>query len=1458
MPTETIFLYDAILDKTARDGGQTVMRCYGLNKRGETTCLKLDDFTPYVYVELPLKTTDHKSIVWTTATMMSVADKLFFELGQHQFRRPPKATWKKKLYSAQTSTGGTSNTFPFLFLKFCSKVSIWVLKRKLLKPLITRVGTVRLKVHEESASEFLQFLCCNPVRNVPSVGWIDFEYSARQIVHDPDAKETRAENEYEIGYKQIYKHEGDLKDVVGNPYCLSFDIEVNSSVPSRMPDSKEPGDAIFQISCVFFRAASDQDRKEILLTLGNPYNDVVGLEVEIRRFPSECLLLEGWSKMINDENPNVIMGYNILGFDLPYMIGRAELCMVDTFFHTGMHRWNRCETKEISWNSSAYKNQKFEFLEMEGRVIIDLLVLVKKDFNFFNNFKLSTVATHFLGATKDPLDHKGIFKCYREGIVKKSDGTYSRKARNAMSVVGKYCMVDSRLVRDIAVKIQTWIGMCEMAKVCNVPLFHLVVKGQQVKVFSQIYRFCARNNIVVESDGYKAAANERYVGAYVFQPKPGVYDNIVPFDFKSLYPTTIIAYNICPSTMVKNPRIPDDKCHVIEWEDHVGCSHDPKVQEVQQMTQRIDMEEKELRVLRTQVKKCLVREFYPKGVKLTKAIRKGAKKARDRKQSRLKREIARRVDALKPYRERRANAQKGIKKHVMCAKRRYRFLKEPKGVMPTVLQNTLDARSKTRKEIKLIKQSILKLQSDRRLDEPVGKETLDLEMLQSILNQRQLAFKICANSLYGALGVREGYLPFMPGAMCTTAMGRKNNILAANTIVDKWKGKLVYGDSVTGDTPVMVKHASGMVNIVTIETLANGDYEPYEQFKSGQSNRREKQQAKVNVQVWTDGVWADVNRVIRHKTKKRIFRVLTHAGCVDVTEDHSLLDAAGRKLKPVDAKIGQELLHAFPTEFCSDCKDISTEEAFVMGFFFGDGSCGDYKCPSGRKRSWALNNSNLEYLNEAQHCLQKCEPSLGWKVLDTIKSSGVYKLVPQGNVKYIVEKYRPLFYDKDKHKKVPMCILNAPDEVRAEFVRGYRVADGTKKGPQRADCKGKIGCQGLYYLFCSLGENVSINTRESKPDVFRLTSTRGKFRKNPIAIKKIIDLGYNAEDEFVYDIETTEGRFFGGVGRLILKNTDSSYCFFPHIKGKTREEHASKLWKYCNDVGREVTKLYPSPMELEFEETIYSRFLILSKKRYMYNEMDEGGLVAGKVGNKGVLLSRRDNCDAVRKIYSALVQKIFDKVSKNDVLGWLSDQILDMLRGLVPPRQFVVTKSVGSTGNLPLAIQYSVNGTASWQPKVENGKALIGDYKIPLLSKNAVERARQLKLKNAEDELSYYINALPAHVSLAVKIRSRGIRVEPGSRLEYLITRGSGHKAKLYQKVEDIEYFEKHSRVLHIDYLYYLKSLSRSVDEVLNAAYATSDGGCKKDFTKGLYELHLNRTRLMKEIRPPPPSFTFV
>ena len=77
-------------------------------------------------------------------------------------------------------------------------------------------------------------------------------------------------------------------------------------------------------------------------------------------------------------------------------------------------------------------------------------------------------------------------------------------------------------------------------------------------------------------------SDEHYTGATVFPPVPGAYDIVVPFDFNSLYPTTMIAYNIDYSSLVDQKDIDDglisdSDCNKIEWEDHVGCEHDTMV-----------------------------------------------------------------------------------------------------------------------------------------------------------------------------------------------------------------------------------------------------------------------------------------------------------------------------------------------------------------------------------------------------------------------------------------------------------------------------------------------------------------------------------------------------------------------------------------------------------------------------------------------------------------------------------------------------------------------------------------------------------------------------------------------------------------------------------------------------------------------------------------------------------------
>ena len=1438
--TGNMFTYAYYVDERAEE--RNTIRVYGLDEENNSVCVTIDDLPTLVVIELP---TDRK-FIWTRHAAEKQLGKFIKEKMGKQQPIDLIFALRKKLYSAQTRSDGSPNLFPILYCKFSSKKHMYRLKTILSQPIdvYKLPKKLRLKLHHHNADEILQLVSC---RNMPTAGWV--KYAGKSIKHP----KTLASTEVLCKYKQI---RGCDKNENVNPLIMSFDIEAYSHLPAKFPNANHPEDKVFMISCVFFRNNGKGFTREVLLTMGKPRDEDVGAECIC--FPTEGSLIEGFSQIIRHENPQVITGWNILGFDIEYLIKRSHYTGdFDGLALSGMHReFGPRKAKEVKWKSSAYRTQKFQFIDWEGRVIVDLLPFVKRDHKL-NNYKLDTVSKHFLGGGgKEDLTPKELFECYEKGIKDKSK-VNTEYARKRVGVAGKYCMVDSRLVAHLFRKTDAWTGLTEMATTCNVPMFDLIVRGQQKRVFSQVYKYCWDNNIIVESEGYKAQDNERYVGAHVFPPKPGLYKNVIPFDFASLYPTIIIAYNIDYSTLVTDPNIPDRLCNVIEWDDHQGCEHDKKVQRVKALTLLIDEKEKEMKKMRKHRDSLRIVDFIPgykPKTKYSKSLRAASRIMRDREKRKINKQLEKMTRELKPYREERADEKKGIPKMQMCAHRKYRFLKEPKGVIPTVLQNLLDSRKETR---------TLKNKLEKTLDSLSEQEAEELRVRINVLEQRQKAKKVCANSMYGAMGVRDGYLPFMPGAMCTTAMGRRNNILAANTIVKKWGGKLIYGDSVTGDTPIMVKYPNCTVDIVTIETLAKSDYEPYDQFKAGQSNRRDKQQAKVDVQVWADGRWANVNRVIRHKTKKRIFRILTHTGFVDVTEDHSLLDASGRKLKPVDAKIGQELLHAFPVEFCSDCKDISAEEAFAMGLFFGDGSCGDYTCPSGRKRSWALNNSNLDYLNEAQQCLEKCEPTLGWKVLDTIKSSGVYKLVPQGNVKYIVEKYRALFYDKDKYKKVPMCILNAPVEVRREFVRGYRVADGTKTGSQRADCKGKIGCQGLYYLFCSLGENVSINTRESKPNIFRLNSTGGKFRKNPIAIKKIIDLGYNDENEFVYDIETTRGRFSGGVGSLILKNTDSEYIFFPDVKGKTHAETASLLWDHAEKVAADVTKLYPPPMKLEFEEAIYHKFFILSKKRYMYKKMLRDGVVSKKLGHKGVLLSRRDNSNVVRDLYNTLVSDICDDASFSEISGWLVEQVLEMFRRQVSTDKFVITKQIGGVGSLPLLtdnkgvgenwVRKLESGYGNESPemleKLKEGKVIIGDYSIPILSKDPVERARQMKLKSARDSVEYYTNSLPAHVSLSMKMRARGIRVDDGTRLEHLVTMAGGHTDKLFSKVEDIAYFKRHSQFLKIDFLYYLKHMTKPVDQVLNAAFR--ENPVAKNFMTALYKHWIKRQSLIQSLDSP-------
>ena len=1578
--TGKMFSYAYHIDRIETES--TSMRIYGLDEKNRSVCLRVREFTPFVVVELPKLT---GGLRWDSRIVNTILKpRIDKDLRKC---KPMKSSliWRKKLYCAQTKLNGKPNNYPFLWCSFAVKNHIWELKKLLFKPLIVYIDgqrhSLNLKVHEDNADEILQLTC---VKNIPTAGWVSFRGDV------PAMPQTSAEVEVVSNYRQLKPHKSDLSV---NPLIMSFDIEAYSHNPGKFPNANHPEDKVFMISCVFFRNNGCDLTREVLLTLGNPVDKEVG--AECLRFKTEGALIAGFSRIIQEMNPQIITGWNILGFDIEYLIVRSKITGdFNELTMAGMHNTRGVrKVSEVKWKSAAYKTQEFQFLDWEGRVLVDLLPVIKRDHKL-DNYKLDTVGKHFLGgAGKEDLTPQELFKCYDLGIKdRKSRDT--PLARRSVSRAGKYCMVDSVLVAKLFRKADTWLGLSEMANTCNVPIFDIVIRGQQKRVFSQIYRFCNKNNIVVQSDGYKAAENERYVGAYVFPPKPGVYDNIVPFDFASLYPTTIIAYNICYSTLVKDPKVPDYKCNVVEWEDHLGCEHDPKVKRYNQLTNLIVSKEKEMKKLRVKRDNMRIVDFIPgyaRGKKYDKLLKEGAKRMRDRERKKINSRLIAMTKNLKPYREERTDVKKGIPKMHMCAKYRYRFLKEPKGVLPTVLVNLLDSRKKTRAEKKVLEKNLDSLENEKKNE---------MKVLINVLEQRQKAKKVCANS-----------------------------VGATTPIPCKHKGQFVYK---------------------TIEEISKGDWKRI-------NDEQEVSLPIDDLLVWSDKGFTKPNFVMRHPQDSPLVRVITHTGMVEATNDHSLLKPCGTEVKPRDLSIGDRLMHhPVPLPDDTPCKpflrsitddvirnyELCTSEermAFVDGLFIAEGTCATWGVRQKAKSSWIIYNSDKSLLDRACDLLSQLVPPTKntFKVVlypSNANQKGkkyMYHLVARGSIKDLCEEYRSRLYDSRGHKRVPDYVLTSALSVRKAFFLGYYSGDGArfKKTGVVLQQKGHRCNAQLVYLARSLGYKISVDYNEKASNLvsriqcssklrlskkktsikrmytaplpdpikdltpveimnnqpIKLSGGKSEYRRITLVcerlprqklldslddaiekaarirncyatdyntktkkitlvkyccgrshcallrnVKKGMPCAYKRQGwcdcdcvcekkyndvpvyqktqpvEYVYDIETENHHFAAGVGDIVVHNsmygamgvregylpfmpgamcttalgrrnnklaaktivdkwdgelvygdTDSEYIFFPRIKGATREETAALLWDHSVKVAADVTKLYPPPMKLEFEEEIYHRFCILSKKRYMYIMMKRDGILQDKVGNKGVLLSRRDNSDVVRDIYKGLMKKIFDREELSRILNWLSGQVLEMFQKRVPVAKFIITKQIGSVGDLPLItdgkgveaqwVKHVESGSGNRSPemleKLASGKVMVGDYTITKLSDDPVERARQLKMKMAKDAIGYYTNSLPAHVALAMKMRSRGVRVDDGVRLEHLITVAGGHTDKMFSKLEDVKYYRRNSRYLRIDYLYYLKQMTKPVDQVLNACYGKSS--MAHNFMTRLYKYWVQRTKVV-------------
>ena len=611
--------------------------------------------------------------------------------------------------------------------------------------------------------------------------------------------------------------------------------------------------------------------------------------------------------------------------------------------------------------------------------------------------------------------------------------------------------------------------------------------------------------------------------------------------------------------------------------------------------------------------------------------------------------------------------------------------------------------------------------------------------MYNIYNGKQLAYKISMNSVYGFTGAANGMLPCVAIASTTTRRGRQMIQESKEYVEENFPGaKVRYGDSVMPGTPVLTEDRGP----VTIESLGTNWVEYPGFMKDG----TDKEQCELNgVRVWTSSGWSDVKRVIRHKCQKKIYRVLTHTGLVDVTEDHSLLGPNKELLKPKDVTIGTELLHGFPIDV-QQVSVCSIEQAYIYGMFVGDGSCGLYT----KKHTWAINNSDYELLMRCKELLENITQK-SFKILNTLESSGVYKLVPNhGNIRDLQKQYREVCYD-GLAKKVPMCVLGNQD-TRSAFIRGLWDSDGCRKdnmktGCHRIDTKNQITAQWYFLLLRLSGFAVSLNTRNDKPNIFRLTWTYGSFRKLPHSIKKIQVLHENY-DGYVYDLETSDGTFQAGVGQMIVKNTDSIMVEFD-VGDRTGKDAIEYSWLLGERASKQVTQLFKKPNDLELEK-VYCPYFLYSKKRYAAKKWTHNGTecVFDEIDIKGLQVVRRDNCPFTRETCERLIDMILESSDPKPPLDYIEERKKQLLSGQISMNKLILSKRLGDS----------------------------------------------------------YKNQNLAHVVVRNKMRERAPGSEPqsGDRVQFVIVEHPNKRAKMYEKSEDPKWVAEHPEI-RLDYQYYLK-----------------------------------------------------
>ena len=1148
-----------------------VIKVFGRTQDGESVYLKINNFPPHFYILLPdsFNVKTNEKIEHLIRVIRSTNHNLEETLEKYE------VVQRKKFYGFNAG-----KKFNFLRLVFTNKKSMLDTARMFDNKICMFNSSnnrasiterfIKFEVYESNIDPYIRFM---HIQDLQSTGWIKIDKSKLK----DNSESSTCTHSYQVDWFDVLPETN--KAGIAPFKIMSFDIECRSKDGS-FPQASRDGDEIIQIGFTFNNYGNSEITKRIMISLNtcDPIPDT-----EVIQCKTETELLMKFQYIIQREDPDVLTGYNIFGFDQAYIMDRAKkLNVPESFYYMSKLKNRKCKLVKKSLSSSALGDNNMFYIDTIGIVHIDLMKVVQRDYKL-SSYKLDSVAENFFKdkvveivktdseykiksknisilkpgnyvrfekdgevlQTKykinyisysenyyticniDPvLEQKGkiFWGMVKDDIKPKDIFELYTKTSADRKLIAEYCIQDCALVSRLVAKLEILTNNISMASVCHVPLHYIFFRGQGIKSLSLVAKTCRKEGYLIpvmkKDSSDENLGNVGYEGATVFEPEIGFHRKPIPvLDYNSLYPSSIISRNVSHETILTSPEydnLPNYIYYDVYYNNHDGsqthCRYAKKVDE-----------------------------------------------------------------------------------HLYTNTAKSKF-----GIIPSILMTLLTERKAAKKEMGATSDPFLK----------------------TILDGKQNALKITANSIYGQLGAPTSPIYFKHGAACTTAIGR-DMLCLGRTFVETqlkdilsglndaltnsdeeayenvlkqylkerdpkfenflrtflpdlfskydFKPKVVYGDSVMPNTPVLIK-INDVMKIYSVEELGDvfismgKQWEDYDMFKmldteaSGRYSKERIILTDLNVMSYTNNGWSPLHQLIRHKCNKAIYRVLTHTGLVDVTEDHSLISETGEYLKPKDIIINHtNLMHNFPTN------NFPTNNFLVDNF---------------------LTN-----------------------------------------------------------------VIDIYDQTTA---------------------------QNYYYQIKSNGYNVMIDNDDQ--NIYRLTFSKNDIYSNAKTLKKL-DILYesNTYDGYVYDLTTQEGVFQAGIGELIVKNTDSIFIKMDLKDSETKADIYDKSTLYYNiELGKCASKflktLLPYPHNMEYEKTFYP-FAQMAKKKYIGNKYEEDPN-SYKQTSMGVVLKRRDNAAIVKKIVGGMVNIMMDENDIDKTVRFMKKAITDLLKGKFGIHEFITSKTL--------------------------------------------------------------------------------------------------------------------------------------------------------------------------------------